>query len=258
MDKFILGDQEFTNRMIIGTGKYASDEQLKKCIENNDIGMITVALRRMDVDNMDQSDVLRVIDREKITVIPNTSGARDVDQAINIARICRASGLSDYIKVEITKDMRTLLPDPMQTYQASRVLIKEGFKVLPYVNADPELCKILEEIGCIAVMPLGAPIGTGKGLTTLENIKIIVQNANVPVIVDAGIGRPSHAALAMEVGCDAVMLNSAISGSDDPIMMSEAFNMAVKAGRKAYLAGVYQEREEATPSSELKDLIHAL
>ncbi len=258
MDSLNLGGIEFTNRMILGTGKYPSDSILKECITGNDIQMVTVALRRVDLDAPEQSDILDAVDKEKVTIIPNTSGCRDVDQAVRVAKICRAAGLSDFIKVEIINEMKYLLPDPILTYQACKILVKNGFKVLPYVNADPVLCKALEEIGCSAVMPLGAPIGTGKGLSTIGNLKIIIEQSKIPVIIDAGIGRPSHAAAAMEIGADAVMLNTAVSSSNDPVNMCRAFDQAIKAGRTAYLSGMMGEKSTASPSSEFKDLIEAI
>ena len=255
-DPFYLGGVEFRSRLILGTGKYPSGEVMLRSIEASDCQMVTAALRRVDLDNP-QDDILSRIDKNKIVILPNTSGARNSKEAIKIAEISMASGLSQWIKLEITPDPRFLLPDGEETLIAAKYLVKSGFKVMPYINADPILAKKLEDVGCVSVMPLGAPIGTNGGLQTLSMIKIIIKQSFIPVIIDAGIGKPSDAAYAMELGASAVMVNTAVATARDPVAMSTAFKLAVNAGRKGYLSGLPSEKEEAEASSPLdwvKDL----
>jgi len=206
-------------------------------------------LRRLDLDNPKKKTILDVIDWRRFRILPNTAGCRTADEAIRIARLARSMGLSDWVKLEVIPDPRYLLPDPEETLKAARVLVAEGFQVLPYINADPVLAKKLEELGTVTVMPLGSPIGSGQGLQTLEQIRIIINDAKVPVVVDAGIGAPSDAALAMELGADAVLVNSAIAMARDPVMMAEAIRDGVQAGRKAFSAGRIPRRADATASS---------
>lgn len=250
-DKLIIGDRAFTSRLIIGTGKFASKELLQKSIETSGTEIVTVALRRVNLDDPNDN-ILSVLDPMKYLILPNTSGALNAEEAVRIARLARASGLSDWVKLEVTPDPKYLLPDGEETLKATRILVKEGFKVLPYINADPILAKKLEDAGAVTVMPLGSPIGTNKGLKTFDLIKIIIEQANVPVIVDAGLGKPSDAALAMEIGASAVLVNTAIATSDNPPLIAEAFKLAVIAGRKAYLAGLPQQSDYAKASSTME------
>jgi thiazole synthase len=251
MDEDILriADKTFRSRFMIGSGKFPSDEIMKECLRRSGAEVITVALRRVDLKNPDTSDMLAVLDPKEIFILPNTSGAQNADEAVRLARMARAMGLSNWVKLEVTPDPKYLLPDPEETLKASRLLVKEGFIVLPYINADPVLAKKIEDIGTATVMPLAAPIGTNKGLRAIDAIRIILDQATVPVIIDAGIGRPSDACLAMELGADAVMVNTAVSASPDPPQTAEAFKLAVEAGRMAYLAGHAPQRETARPSS---------
>jgi len=218
-------------------------------LEASGCELVTVALRRLDLDNPKKKTILDVIDWRRFRILPNTAGCRTADEAIRIARLARSMGLSDWVKLEVIPDPRYLLPDPEETLKAARVLVAEGFQVLPYINADPVLAKKLEELGTVTVMPLGSPIGSGQGLQTLEQIRIIINDAKVPVVVDAGIGAPSDAALAMELGADAVLVNSAIAMARDPVMMAEAIRDGVQAGRKAFSAGRIPRRADATASS---------
>jgi thiazole synthase len=234
---------------MIGTGKFPSDEIMKECLKRSGAEIITVALRRVDLNNPDKSDMLSVLDPKEIFILPNTSGAQNADEAVRLARMARAMGLSNWVKLEVTPDPKYLLPDPEETLKAARILVGEGFVVLPYINADPILAKKLEEIGTATVMPLASPIGTNKGLRAIDAIRIIVEQSMVPVVVDAGIGKPSDACLAMELGVDAVMINTAISAAPNPPETAEAFRLAIEAGRKAYLAGYASQRETAKPSS---------
>lgn len=245
-----IGDTTFNSRLIVGTGKFPSPRILAQSLAAAKTDMVTVALRRVNINNPDDN-ILSVIDKKQYIILPNTSGAQNADEAVRIARLAKASGVSDWIKIEVTPDPRYLLPDGEETLKAARILIDEGFKVMPYINADPILAKKLEELGTVSVMPLGSPIGSNKGLKTIEQLKIIIEQSSVPVIVDAGIGKPSDAALAMELGADAVLVNTAIATAEDPVAISEAFNLAVIAGRKAYLAGLPQEKNEASASSTL-------
>jgi len=248
MDKLLIAGREFTSRFMIGTGKFSSDEIMKKCIEKSGAEIITVAVRRVDLKNPDDG-ILSSLDPKKIFILPNTSGAQNADEAIRIAMLAREMGLSSWVKLEVTPDPRYLLPDPDETLKAAKFLVKEGFTVLPHINADPVLAKKLEEAGTATVMPLAAPIGTNKGLTTEDALKIIIEQSNIPVIIDAGIGRPSDACRAMEIGAAAVMVNTAVSTSADPELMAECFKLAVEAGRKAFLAGLGPKSGRARASS---------
>jgi len=249
-DKFILKDRIFNSRLIVGTGKYPSKEIMVKAIEEAQTEMVTIALRRVDFDNP-SDNLAAFIDVKKYTILPNTSGAKTAEEAIRIAMIAREFLNSNWIKIEVVPDSKYLLPDGEETLKATKTLVKEGFYVMPYINADPVLARKLEDGGAVSVMPLGAPIGTNKGLQTKEFIKIIIRESNIPVIVDAGIGKPSDAALAMELGAHAVMINTAIAVANDPIMMASAFRDAVIAGRRGYLAGLATEIDIASPSSSL-------
>src|SRR5256886_7724947 len=248
-DPLVVAGVTLRSRLFLGTGKYASDEAMLAALEASGCELVTVALRRLDLDDPKKKTLLDAIDWSRYRILPNTAGCRTADEAIRIARLARSMGLSDWVKLEVIPDPRYLFPDPEETLKAARVLVAEGFQVLPYINADPVLAKKLEEIGAVTVMPLGSPIGSGQGLQTLEQVRIIVEEARVPVVVDAGIGVPSDAALAMELGADAVLVNTAIALARDPALMAEAIKDGVEAGRKAFLAGRIPKRGEASPSS---------
>src|SRR5210317_1678412 len=224
-----IADRTFRSRLFLGTGKFSSAETLKKAIEASGSEMITVALRRVDL-NDPADDIMNVLDREQYLFLPNTSGARDAKEAVRLAKIARAAGSGNWLKLEVTPDPRTLLPDPVETLKATEELVKEGFIVMPYMNADPILALRLQDAGAAAVMPLGSPIGTNLGVLTAFQIEIIIDQANVPVVVDAGLGAPSHAAQAMEMGADAVLVNTAIAVAGDPAAMARAFKKGTEAG----------------------------
>ena len=243
-----IAGRKFRSRLFGGTGKFSSPEVMKEALAASGCEMVTVALRRVDLNNP-ADDIMRVLDRDRYLFLPNTSGARDAGEAIRLARLARASGGGEWLKLEVTPDPRTLLPDPIETLKATEELVREGFKVLPYINADPILALRLQDAGAVAVMPLGSPIGTNQGVLTRFQIEIIIAQAQVPVIVDAGLGAPSHVAEAMEMGADAVLVNTAIAVAGDPVRMARAFAMAVEAGRIAYEAGLGAVRKEAAPSS---------
>jgi thiazole synthase len=253
-DPLVIAGVELRSRLFLGTGKYATDEAMLAALEASGCELVTVALRRLDLDNPHKKTILDVVDWRRYRVLPNTAGCQTADEAVRIARLARSMGLSDWVKLEVIPDPRYLFPDPEETLKAARVLVAEGFKVLPYINADPVLARKLEELGTVTVMPLGSPIGSGQGLQTLEQIRIIVEEARVPVVVDAGIGVPSDAALAMELGADAVLVNTAIAQAKDPGLMAEAIRGGVEAGRKAYLAGRMPRRQEASPSSPVEGI----
>jgi len=249
-DSLVIAGRSFSSRLLLGTGKFPSLAVMKKAIEASGAEVITVALRRVDLNNPDDG-ILRSIEPDRYLLLPNTSGARDADEAVRLARIARAVGCEPWVKLEITPDPQYLLPDPVETLKAAEILVKEGFIVLPYIQADPILAKRLEDVGTAAVMPLGSPIGSNKGLRTRDAIEIIIAMANVPVVVDAGLGAPSHAAEAMEMGADAVLVNTAIAIAKDPAAMAGAFKKGVEAGREAFLAGLGQARKLAEASSPL-------
>jgi len=248
-----IAGRTFRSRLFLGTGKFSSAATLKETITASGSEMITVALRRVDL-NDPTDDIMNVLDREKYLFLPNTSGARDAKEAIRLAELARAAGSGDWLKLEVTPDPRTLLPDPVETLKATEVLVKKDFIVLPYINADPILALRLQDAGAAAVMPLGAPIGTNLGLVTKFQVEIIIDQARVPVVVDAGLGAPSDAALAMEIGADAVLVNTAISVAGDPVKMALAFAQAVEAGRTAFEAGLGRKNLEASPSSPVTGL----
>jgi len=248
-DPLVIAGVTLRSRLFLGTGKYPSDEAMLAALEASGCELVTVALRRLDLDDPKKKTILDVIDWSRYRILPNTAGCRTADEAIRIARLSRSMGLSDWVKLEVIPDPRYLFPDPEETLKAARVLVAEGFKVLPYINADPVLAKSLETIGTVTVMPLGSPIGSGQGLQTLEQVRIIIEEASVPVVVDAGIGAPSDAALAMELGADAVLVNTAVALAHDPALMAEAIREGVEAGRKAYHAGRIPKRNQASASS---------
>ncbi len=234
-----IADKEFSSRLMLGTGKFASNTCMSDALASSGTEIVTVALRRADLTGKEDpyANILKFIDAEKYLLLPNTSGAMNAEEAVRLARLAEAAGLPKWIKLEIHPDPTYLLPDPIETLKAAEILVKEGFTVLPYINADPVLAKRLQEVGTATVMPLGSPIGTNLGVSTREQIKIIVDQAIVPVVVDAGLGAPSHAAEAMELGADAVLVNTAIAIAKDPVRMGEAFKLAVDAGRAAYEIG---------------------
>src|ERR687886_1563770 len=231
-DPLLIAGRQFASRLFLGTGKFPSNTALRDAVEASGTEMVTVALRRMDPHGS-EDDILDAVDPEQVLLLTNTSGADDADEAVRLARLARAAGLPTWIKLEITPDPRYLLPDPVETLRAAEVLCADGFTVLPYVNADPVLCKRLEEVGCATVMPLGSWIGSNQGLRTKAALEIIIEQSLVPVVVDAGIGAPSQAAEAMEMGAAAVLVNTAIGTAGDPAAMGDAFRKAVEAGREA-------------------------
>ncbi|MDJ0764148.1 MAG: thiazole synthase [Myxococcota bacterium] len=250
MDALEIAGRRFSSRLMVGTGKFANTDVMTRAIDASGAEIVTVALRRVDL-SAPSDDMLNAINPDKYLLLPNTSGARNAAEAIRLARIAKASGLSDWVKLEVTPDPKTLLPDPIETLSAAETLIKDGFTVLPYMPADPVLAKRLEEVGAATVMPLGSPIGTGQGLRTRDSLEIIVDQATVPVVVDAGLGLPSHAAEAMEMGADAVLVNTALAIADDPTAMAQAFRLGVDAGRRGFLAGPGPTSREARASSPL-------
>lgn len=243
-----IADRNFTNRMLLGTGKFPSVQSLKDSIASSGVEVVTVALRRVDIANQAEG-ILTALDRTKQLLLPNTSGAKNAEEAVRLARLARAAGCGNWLKLEVTPEPRYLLPDPIETLKAAEILVAEGFIVLPYMNADPILAKHLEEAGCAAVMPLGSPIGSNRGIKTIDSIRIIIEQSNVPVVVDAGLGAPSDACLAMEIGADAVLVNTAIAVAANPASMAKAFSDAVKAGRLGYLSGLATKTMQANPSS---------
>jgi thiazole synthase len=243
-----IAGREFHSRLIVGTGKFRSPQIMREALEASGTELVTVALRRVEVGSH-EPNLLEFIDRDRFLLLPNTSGAESADEAVRLAKLARAGGLSDWIKLEVTPDPRWLLPDPVETLAAARILVEEGFTVLPYIGADPVLAKKLQEVGVATVMPLGSPIGTNRGLKTRDSVQIIVEQAEVPVVVDAGLGAPSHAAEAMELGADAVLVNTAIAVARDPVAMAVGFRLGVEAGRAAYLAGAAGPRSESAVAS---------
>ncbi len=255
MDILKIGNREFTSRLFVGTGKFSSPEVMLKSIMASESQMITVAMKRVNMMNEATDDMLTHINREHVQFLPNTSGVRDAREAVLAARMSREIFGTEFIKLEIHPDPKYLMPDPIETLKATEELAKDGFVVLPYIQADPVLCKRLEEVGASAVMPLAAPIGTNKGLRTRDFLEIIIEQSQVPVVVDAGLGAPSHAADAMEMGADAVLVNTAIAVAGDPVGMADAFRMATIAGRKAYLAGLGAVSSSAEATSPLTSFL---
>lgn len=254
MKKLIIGGKEFSSRLFLGTGKFSSSSIMEKAIAASGTQMVTAAMKRIDLENAND-DMLIHINREQVQLLPNTSGVRNAEEAIFAAQLAREAFGTNFLKLEIHPDPRYLLPDPIETLKATEELVKMEFVVLPYIQADPVLCKRLEEVGAATVMPLGAPIGTNKGLRTRDMLEIIISQSNVPVVVDAGIGAPSHAAEALEMGADAVLVNTAIAIAGDPIKMAEAFKQAVEAGRTAYEAGLGKTGIIAEASSPLTSFL---
>lgn len=250
---WMLGGRELKSRLLLGTGKFSSPNLMKETMEVSGAELVTVALRRADLTGQEDpsADILQYIDPEKFIIVPNTSGAMNAEEAVRLARLGVAAGLPKWVKLEIHPDPRYLLPDPIETLKAAEILVKEDFIVLPYINADPVLAKRLEEVGTAAVMPLGAPIGSNRGLETRGQVEIIIEQSNIPVIVDAGLGAPSQAAEALEIGASAVLVNTAISIANDPPRMAQAFACAAMAGRSAYEMGLPGPRSSASATSPL-------
>jgi len=253
-DPLILGGRKFSSRLLIGTGKYRTLEEGREAILRSGAEIVTVALRRVDL-TPGKPNVLDTIDRTRHTILPNTAGCYTAEDAIRTCRLARELGIADMVKLEVIGDDRTLFPDGAATLEAARVLVKDGFTVLPYCMDDPILAQKLEDVGCAAVMPLAAPIGSGLGIRNPYNIRIILERAKVPIIVDAGVGTASDAAVAMELGCDGVLMNTAIAGARDPLMMAEAMRDAVSAGRRAFRAGRIPRKLYASASSPVDGLI---
>ena len=251
--KLKIAEREFESRLLVGTGKFASNFLMRDALEASGTQIVTVALRRADLSGGHDpfADILDYIDPNRYLVLPNTSGAMTAEEAVRLARLAASAGLPKWVKLEIHPDPHYLLPDPIETLRAAEQLVREGFVVLPYINADPVLAKRLQEVGTATVMPLGSPIGSNRGLQTRDQIRIIIDQATVPVVVDAGIGAPSHAAEAMELGADAVLVNTAIAIASDPVRMAAAFGKAVEAGRAAYETGLPEPTSEAVPTSPL-------
>jgi thiazole synthase len=253
--KLKIADREFTSRLLVGTGKFSSNETMRDALVASGTEIVTVALRRADLSGKHDpfANILDFIDPKKFLLLPNTSGARDADDAVRIARLAASAGLPTWVKLEIHPDPHYLLPDPVETLAAAEVLVKEGFTVLPYINADPVLAKRLQDVGTATVMPLGSPIGSNRGIETRAQIEIIIEQATVPVVVDAGLGAPSQAAEAMEMGADAVLVNTAIAIASDPNRMARAFKMAVEAGREAREIGLVEKRWSASATSPVSE-----
>lgn len=254
MNDLIIGGRTFTSRLFVGTGKFRSNTEMAEAIRASQTQMVTVAMKRIDMENP-EDDMLRHVTADHIQLLPNTSGVRNAEEAVLAAQLAREAFDTNFIKLEIHPDPKYLLPDPVETLRATEELARLGFVVLPYIQADPVLCKRLEEAGAATVMPLAAPIGTNKGLVTRELQSIIIEQSNVPVVVDAGLGAPSHAAEAMEMGADAVLVNTAIAVSGDPVAMADAFRLAVIAGRQAYEAGLGAVVRHAEASSPLTSFL---
>lgn len=253
-----IAGRELRSRLFLGTGKFSSPEMMRDALESSGAEIVTVALRRADLSGKRDpfANILEFIDSKKYLLLPNTSGAMNAEEAVRLARLAVAAGLPNWVKLEIHPDPRYLLPDPVETFKAAEILVKEGFIVLPYINADPVLAKRLQDVGVATVMPLGSPIGSNRGIETRAQIKIIIEQATVPVVVDAGIGAPSHAAEAMEMGADAVLVNTAIAVANDPLRMANAFKMAVECGRAAYEIGLAAELQTASATSPLTGFLN--
>jgi thiazole synthase len=252
-DPLVLGGRSFRSRLLVGTGKYSSFALMKEALEKSDAEIVTVAVRRINLDRSSES-LLDFIDPKRFTLLPNTAGCYTADDAVRTAYLGREAGLSDWVKLEVIGNEKTLFPDTEALLSATKTLVKNGFIVLPYTNDDPVMARKLQDAGAAAVMPLGAPIGSGMGIQNPANIRIILESVTVPVIVDAGVGTASDASIAMELGCDAVLMNTGIAGADDPVAMAEAMNLAVRAGRIAFKAGRISKKLYASASSPLQGI----
>jgi thiazole synthase len=254
-DALVIAGRTFRSRLIVGTGKYKSVEETSLAIDASGAEIVTVALRRVDLGDKSSGSLMSLLTKKKWTLLPNTAGCYTADDAVRTLRLARELGIADLVKLEVIGDPQTLYPDNEQTLEAAKILVKEGFVVLPYCIDDPIVCRKLEDIGCAAVMPLAAPIGSGLGIRNPHNLSIILERAKIPVIVDAGVGTASDAAIAMELGCDGVLMNTAIAHAKDPVLMAEAMREAVAAGRKARLAGRMPKARYANASSPIGGLI---
>ena len=252
-----IAGRSFGSRLLLGSGKYRNREEMRAALDASGSGIVTVALRRIDFDDPASRSILEDIDTSRFAILPNTAGCKTAEEAVRIARMARAMGFDPWVKLEVIPDAKYLLPDPVGTLEAARVLVDEGFAVLPYIGADPPLAQRLIEIGCATVMPLGSPIGSGQGIVNLEAIRIVIEQATVPVVVDAGIGSPSDAALAMEQGADACLVNTAVALAQNPALMAEAIAEGVRAGRKSFLAGRIPRLPYASASSPLAGVVGA-
>ena len=252
-----IGEFTFRSRLIAGTGRHRSTAEMVASLEASGAEVVTVAIRRLNLDNPSEPTILDALDPSRYTVLPNTAGCATVEEALMTARLARSMGLPNWVKLEIIPDSKYLLPDPIGTLEAAQALIADGFTVLPYIHADPVLAKRLQEAGCATVMPLGSAIGSGRGIHTADEIEIIIEQATVPVVVDAGLAVPSDASQAMEMGASAVLVNTAIARAASPVLMAEAFRLGVEAGRKAYLAGRIERQQYAQASSPLEGVIRA-
>ena len=255
VDPFVLAGRSYESRLIVGTGKYASVELTEMAIDASGAEIVTVALRRVDLKDRSSGSLFSLLLRKKWKLLPNTAGCYTADEAVRTLRLARELAIADLVKLEVIGDEKTLYPDNEQTLEAAKILVKEGFTVLPYCIDDPVVCKKLEDIGCAAVMPLAAPIGSGLGIRNPHNLSIILEHAKIPVIVDAGVGTASDAAVAMELGCHGVLMNTAIAHAKDPVMMAEAMRDGVRAGRKAFLAGRMPKTRYANASSPAAGLM---
>ena len=257
VDSLVISDRTFNSRLLLGTGKFSSNNVMKEALEASGTEIVTVSLRRANLnDEEDESaNILNFIDNNKFLILANTSGANNAEEAIRLARLARSAGLPPWIKLEIHPDPKYLLPDPIETFKATKLLVDEGFTVLPYINADPLLAKRLQDVGASTVMPLGSPIGSNLGIQNRKQIEIIIEQATVPVIVDAGIGKPSHASEAMEMGADAVLINTAIAISSDPILISKAFKGSIDNGRTDFLYGSHETSSKGSATSPLSTFL---
>lgn len=254
-DPFILAGKEYQSRLIVGTGKYKDFTETRRAVEASGAEIVTVAVRRVNITDPNKENLLDYIDPHTYTILPNTAGCYTAEDAIRTCRLAREAGVGNMVKLEVIGDDKTLFPDIPATLEAAQVLVKEGFIVLPYIHDDPVSCKKLEDMGCDAVMPLAAPIGSGLGIRNPYNLQIIRENSTLPVVVDAGVGTASDAAVALEMGCDAVLMNTAIAAAEDPILMAEAMKLSIEAGRKAFLAGRMPRKLYATASSPVQGLL---
>lgn len=257
VDSLVISDRTFNSRLLLGTGKFSSNNVMKEALVASGTEIVTVSLRRANLnDGEDESaNILNFIDNNKFLILANTSGANNAEEAIRLARLARSAGLPPWIKLEIHPDPKYLLPDPVETFKATKLLVDEGFTVLPYINADPLLAKRLQDVGASTVMPLGSPIGSNLGIQNRKQIEIIIEQATVPVIVDAGIGKPSHASEAMEMGADAVLINTAIAISSDPILISKAFKGSIDNGRTDFLYGSHETSSKGSATSPLSTFL---
>ena len=254
-DQFVIAGRELSSRLIVGTGKYESFDLMREALEASGADMVTVAVRRVNLTDKSKESLLDYLDLDRFILLPNTAGCYTAEDAVRCARLGREAGLSELVKLEVIGDEKTLFPDNEALLEATRILVKEGFTVLPYTNDDPIMCKKLEEAGAAAVMPLGAPIGSGLGIQNPNNLRIILETVSVPVVVDAGVGTASDATIAMELGVGGVLMNSGIAGADDPVSMAKAMKLAVESGRLAFLAGRMPRKLYATASSPLEGVV---